>query len=58
MKRNLVSIKNHIKNNRAKYASMGTAIAFLALMRRNGQMLNEFLLEHDIDPAEYYLPEE
>lgn len=57
MKEKILNLKNHIHDRRGRYASAGTAIAFLLIMNRTGNEITEFLIEKGIDPQEYFNPE-
>ena len=52
-----VTIKNHVKRNKAAYAMGVVATAAVALQQRNLKLFYEFLETKGIDPREYYFPE-
>ena len=54
----IAAVKNHVYNNRAKYAVAATLIGVGYLGIKRGQMWNEFLTEHDLYEAFYAFDEE
>jgi hypothetical protein len=57
MKQSLSQIRNFISKHRVAFAGVGTATVFAILMRRNAAEIDKFLIEHNIDPTEFWTPD-
>lgn len=57
IKSKTVSVKNHVKRQKAAYAMGAVAITAIALQQSNLHAFNEFLTEKGIDLDEFYCPE-
>ena len=53
----LVTVKNHVKDNKFGYAMAGVALGAIALQQSNRRAFDQFLETKGIDPIEYYNPE-
>jgi len=51
-------IKNHVKSNKYTYYVGAVAIGAVALQQANVKAFTKFMIEKNIDPDEYFCPEE
>jgi hypothetical protein len=51
-------IKNHVKENKFAYIMSAVAIGAVSLQQANVRAFTQFMVEKNIDPDEYFCPEE
>lgn len=54
----LVRTKNFAYKHRVAIAVIATTAVFITLNGRRNRLFDEFLLDHDIDPSDFWTPEE
>lgn len=54
LKEKAVATKEFVKNHRVAIAVVVTSACWITLQRRNAKMFDEFLVQHAIDPMEYW----
>jgi hypothetical protein len=52
-----LKVKKNVEDNKPAYVLGAVAIMAIALQQKNRVDFNNFLIEKDIDPEEYYCPE-
>ena len=57
IKERLRSAKNHVVKHRAKYTFAAAAFLFMAINKRSAELTDEFLIDHNIDPRDYWTPD-